>query len=219
MAKIFPMHTGRSPCCLTTLGHAHQGQTWWRRCHSMLFGLPLAVSAFNCLPFLLQAVTRRCLAILWCFYFDDATAQDFDFATAHSQAFAETKRQTSSPQVDFLGIVHDLQDSLSKGNIPLWIRPRLIDKIHDLMDTAETYNSLPLGLSCKLFGCLGFLDQGAFGKVARVQYSGDKPYPLGSGPASGLRHGKICVGSPIPPSGLGLSVFSALRVRSLTSGF
>ena len=119
---------------------------------------PSAVSAFNRLPFLLQAAARRCLAILCSFYFDDATAQDFDFCAADSQsmleecvsllgyAFAEAKRQTPSSQGDFLGIVHDLKDSLRLGRIPLWIRPRLIDKICDLMDTAEpTIRSLPLG--------------------------------------------------------------------------
>ena len=188
-----PEHTW---ACLVV--YAHEGQAWWRRYHSMLFGLPLAVSAFNRLPFLLQAAVRRCLAILCSFYFDDATAQDFDFCAAESQsmleecvsllgyAFAEAKRQTPSSQGDFLGIVHDLKDSLRLGRIPLWIRPRLIDKIGDLMDTAEAYNSLPPGLASKLFGCLGFLDQGAFGKVARIglraikerQYSTDRPYLL-----------------------------------------
>ena len=190
---MLPEHTW---ACLVV--YAHEGQAWWRRYHSMLFGLPLAVSAFNRLPFLLQAAVRRCLAILCSFYFDDATAQDFDFCAVDSQsmleecvsllgyAFAEAKRQTPSSQGDFLGIVHDLQDSLLHGRIPLWIRPRLIDKICDLMDTAETYNSLPPGLASKLFGCLGFLDQGAFGKVARIglraikerQYSTERPYLL-----------------------------------------
>ena len=151
---MLPEHTW---ACLMV--YAHEGQAWWRRYHSMLFGLPLAVSAFNRLSFLLQAAVRRCLAILCSFYFDDATAQDFDFCACDSQsmleeyvsllgyAFAEAKRQAPSSQGDFLGIVHDLQDSLLHGRIPLWIRPRLIDKIWDLMDTAETYNSLPPGLA------------------------------------------------------------------------
>ena len=125
---MLPEHTW---ACLVV--YAHEGQAWWRRYHSMLFGLPLAVSAFNRLPFLLQAAVRRCLAILCSFYFDDATAQDFDFCAVDSQsmleecvslwgyAFAEAKRQTPSSQGDFLGIVHDLQDSLLHGRIPLWI--------------------------------------------------------------------------------------------------
>ena len=144
-------------------------------------GLPLAVSALNRLPFLLQAIIRRCLAILCSFYFDDATAQDFDFTASSSQsmieecvallgyAFAETKRQTPSPQGDFLGIVHDLQDSLRHSSIPLWIRPRLIDKIHDLMDTAEAYNSLPPGLaSISCLVALAFLTKVPSGKLPEL---------------------------------------------------
>ena len=58
------------------------------------------------------------------------------------------------PKRDFLGIDHDLQDCLSHGQVPSWIRPRLIDKIVDLMDTADSYNTLPPGLASKLVGCL-----------------------------------------------------------------
>ena len=58
------------------------------------------------------------------------------------------------PKRDFLGIDHDLQDCLSHGQAPSWIRPRLIDKIVDLMDTADSYKTLPPGLASKLFGCL-----------------------------------------------------------------
>ena len=177
--RKIPMLPEHSWACLVV--YAHQGQAWWRRYRSMLFGLPLAVSAFNRLPFLLQAIIRRCLAILCSFYFDDATAQDFDFTASSSQsmieesvallgyAFAETKRQTPFPQGDFLGIVHDLQDSLRHSSIPLWIRPRLIDKIHDLMDTAEAYNSLPPGLaSISCLVALAFLTKVHSGKLPEL---------------------------------------------------
>lgn len=39
----------------------------------MLFGLPLAVTAFNRLPFFLQALMRRIFVLLCSFYYDDAT--------------------------------------------------------------------------------------------------------------------------------------------------
>jgi hypothetical protein len=42
----------------------------------MLFGLPLAVTAFNRLLFFLQSMLRRILLVLCSFYFDDLTSQD-----------------------------------------------------------------------------------------------------------------------------------------------
>ena len=43
----------------------------------MLFGLPLAVSDFNRLPMLMQAVVRRLFCIVVSLYFDDITQQDW----------------------------------------------------------------------------------------------------------------------------------------------
>ena len=46
--RKIPMLPDHTWACLVV--YCFQGQTWWRRYHSMLFVLPLAVSAFNRLP-------------------------------------------------------------------------------------------------------------------------------------------------------------------------
>lgn len=111
----------------------------------MLFGLPLAVTAFNRLPFLLQALLRRCFALLCSFYYDDATIQDWESTATRSQELvaqvmrllgypcAEAKRQGPSVSGDFLGLVHDFSAILTEQRIQVWIRERLQVKIQDFI--------------------------------------------------------------------------------------
>lgn len=66
---------------------------------------------------------------------------------------------------DFLGLVHDLRDAFSPGLpglIRLLVRDWLGAKIRDMISSARSS-----GQAAKLFGCLGFLDQGVFGCLAR----------------------------------------------------
>ena len=51
--------------------------------------------------------------------------------------------------------------------VRFWPRDRLITKVTDIMDEATQTKRLPPGLAAKLFGCLGFLNTGCFGKVGR----------------------------------------------------
>ena len=74
--------------------------------------------------------------------------------------FASDKRQTPAASGDFLGLLHDLSAVRASGIIKVWVRQR-----H--MDTAQASGSLCPGQASKLFGCLTFLDQGAFERVAR----------------------------------------------------
>lgn len=146
----------------------------------MLFGLPLAVTAFNRLPFLLQALLRRCFALLCSFYYDDATIQDWESTATRSQElvaqvmrllgypFAEAKRQGPSVSGDFLGLVHDFSAILTEQRIQVWIRERLQVKIQDFIRTAILSNQLHPGTAAKLYGCVTFLDQAVFGKIARA---------------------------------------------------
>ena len=55
----------------------------------------------------------------------------------------------------------------STALIKVWVRQCLVDKIHDIMSAARTTGSFRPEQPSKLFGCLTFLDQGAFGRVAR----------------------------------------------------
>ena len=48
-----------------------------------------------------------------------------------------------------------------------WVRDRLLTKVTDIMEEAIQTRRLPPGLAAKLFGCLGFLTTGCFGKLGR----------------------------------------------------
>ena len=122
---------------------------------------------------------RRVLLALCSFYFDDLTTQDWSTCASHSQAcvqqlcailgypFAVEKQQTPSTTNDFLGLVHDLSNLRRDGLVRLWVRDRLLTKVEAMMSHAETSQILSPGQASKLFGCLTFLDQGAFAHVAR----------------------------------------------------
>ena len=191
--RKIPMLPDHSWACVVAYFDPEKGCPRFRRYRGMLFGLPLAVSAFNRLPMLMQAVVRRLFFIMVSLYFDDLTQQDWSALAARSQdivgrvfelcgyPFASDKRQTPDESGDFLGLLHDLSAVRTTGLIKVWVRQRLVDKIHDLMDTAQSSGSLRPGQASKLFGCLTFLDQGAFGRVARSGLNAikDRQYTLG----------------------------------------
>ena len=120
------------------------------------------------------------LGLMASFYYDNSTLQDWEPTAVHAQhvmgqalehlgfPFAADKRQAPSFQGDFLGMIHDLSTAHSVGRIQLWIRSRLQDKIQDFIRTARRDRLLHPGTAAKLFGCVTFLDQAAFGKVARA---------------------------------------------------
>lgn len=173
---MWPPH---SRACLVTYWDSEAQAVRIRQYHSMLFGLPLAVTAFNRLPFLLQAIVRRVCRQLCSFYYDDATQQDWTSTSEASQfnleciaelvgyPFATEKRQLPQSTGDFLGLVHDLSQALQHDVIHLWIRDRLNTKIHEFLDTAMSTEQFHPGSASKLFGCVTFLDQAVFSRVAR----------------------------------------------------
>ena len=192
--RKIPMDPDHSWACIVTTFDPVSSQPVFRRYHGMLFGLPLAVSAFNRLPFFFQSVLHRLLATLCAFYFDDLTCQDWTSTCQFTQEavrsvcsllgypFATEKQQAPGLQNDFLGLVHDFRAVRSEGLIHLWLRPRLLDKIQDLIDQARISSQLLPGQASKLFGCMTCLDQGTIGHVSRAglnaikdrQYSADK---------------------------------------------
>ena len=117
-----------------------------------------------------------CLASM---YFDDLTVQDLGgmkgsaqqfitcLATEMGSPFQPEKHQTMQSQSDFLGLVHDVGQCHHGHPVRFWPRDRLITKVTDLMDEATQTQRLPPGLAAKLFGCLGFLNTGCFGKLGR----------------------------------------------------
>jgi hypothetical protein len=144
----------------------------------MLFGLSLAVTGFNRFPVFLQAVVRRFTGVLVSMYFDDATIQDFQSARGSGQMalvsiaealgapLAADKRQQPSSQGSFLGLDHDLAQGFQY--ITFWPRLRLIQKVQGYLEQILQERKLLPGLAAKLYGCLNFLDHGAFGKIARA---------------------------------------------------
>eukprot|EP00438_Fugacium_kawagutii_P015959 Skav227096 [mRNA] locus=scaffold199:6515:11398:+ [translate_table: standard] len=192
--RKIPMDPSHTWSCVVAYRRPGSSHVCLRRYYSMLFGLPLAVTAFNRLAFFLQACVRRVGLALSSFYFDDMSAQDWSSSSAACQTnvqqicqevgfpFALEKQQLPSPVSDFLGLNHDLSSIRSKGVIQLWPRDRLLDKISGLIAEAKARQQLTPGEASKLYGCLTFMDQGAFGRVARAglndlkdrQYSSSK---------------------------------------------
>ncbi|CAJ1332187.1 unnamed protein product, partial [Effrenium voratum] len=166
--RKIPMQPEHSWACLVTYFDPCVQEVRFRRYHGMLFGLPLAVSGFNRLPFFLQALCRRLLRCLVTMYYDDLTFQDWNSTARASQLlieelarligfpFSEEKRQAPCAEGDFLGLIHDLRQASPEGAVRLWIRERLDNKIRDVILTARQASRLTGGQAAKLFGCLAF---------------------------------------------------------------
>ena len=150
--KTCPMHTGMFP---------------WSRSTPTLPSSPTTT------------ISRRMGFCLASMYFDDLTVQDLgslkgsaqqfitSLATELGSPFQPEKHQITQSQSDFLGLVHDVSNCHQGQPVRFWLRDRLITKVTDLMDEATQTNRLPPGLAAKLFGCLGFLNTGCFGKLGR----------------------------------------------------
>eukprot|EP00435_Cladocopium_sp_Y103_P041162 s279_g11.t1 len=114
--RKIPMKPSHTWACVVASLSPSDDRVHLRRYFGMLFGLPLAVTAFNRLPFLLQSILRRVLLVLCSFYFDDLTSQDWSSCAAHSQScvqrlcqilgypFATEKQQSPSSSNDFLDL-------------------------------------------------------------------------------------------------------------------
>lgn len=82
--------------------------------------------------------------------------------------FATATRQGPSVSGDFLGLVDDFNPILDEQRIHVWVRERLQVKIQDLILIAKLANQLRPATAAKLYGCVTFLDQAVFGKIARA---------------------------------------------------
>ena len=157
----------------------HVGAPRFRRYYGSLFGLPNAVCSFNRFPRFFQAACRRLACCMTSMYFDDLAIHDFGIMGGAGQAFVnelarclgspfqEEKHQSLAAQSDFLGLIHDVTACHQGAPVKFWARDRLLTKVTDIMDAAAQTGRLPPGLAAKLFGCLGFLTTGCFGKLGR----------------------------------------------------
>ena len=64
-------------------------------------------------------------------------------------------------------LIHDVAACHRGDPVKFWVRDRLLTKVTDIMEEATQTRRLPPGLAAKLFGCLGFLTTGCFGKLGR----------------------------------------------------
>ena len=63
--------------------------------------------------------------------------------------------------------MHDFIE-LQQGSSRIWERERQIQKIEDVIQEAVATDTLKTGQASKLLGCVTFLDQGVFRRVART---------------------------------------------------
>ena len=174
-----PMNPEQSNMAIVAYYDHHVEAPRFRRYYGSLFGLPNAVCSFNRFPRFFQAACRRLAYCVTSMYFDDLTIQDFGIMGGTGQAFVnelarclgypfqEEKHQSLAAQSDFLGLIHDVAECHRGAPVKFWARDRLVTKVTDIMDEAAQTSRLPPGLAAKLFGCLGFLTTGCFGKLGR----------------------------------------------------
>ena len=132
-----PMKPEQSNMAIVAYYDHHVGAPRFRRYYGSLFGLPNAVCSFNRFPRFFQAACRRLAYCTTSMYFDDLTIQDLGIMGGTGQAF-----------------VNKLARCLGS--------PFQEEKHQSL-----AAQSNPPGLAAKLFGCLGFLTTGCFGKLGR----------------------------------------------------
>ena len=177
--RLTPMDPDDAEACVVTYWHAQRQEPVFQIYSGMLFGLPLAVTAFNRYPKFCEAVVRRYLAVMYTMYFDDATLQDWASLGGSGQRavrqlmkilgtpFAEAKQQDLSTNVTFLGLDHDTSQALSCGKVHFWVRQQLEDKLMGMITEARVSEKFGSGAAAKLFGTANFFEGGSFGKIGR----------------------------------------------------
>ena len=177
--RYVPMKPTHSNMAVVAYYDHHVGGPRFRQYYGSLFGLPNAVCSFNRFPRFFQAACRRLAYCVTSMYFDDLTIQDLGIMGGTGQAFVNElarclgspfqteKHQSLAAQSDFLGLIHDVAACHQGAPVKFWVRDRLLTKVTDIMEEAIQTRRLPPGLAAKLFGCLGFLTAGCFGKLGR----------------------------------------------------
>ena len=171
-----PISHEESLGCVVAFWHEQWQQPAFQLYHSLLFGLPLAVTSFNRYSRLAEALGRRLCLCLTSLYFDDANIVDWKSSKGFGQAafnqlnvligtpFAEEKRQAMTASGIFLGLHHDLR-TVSDGFVRFWPRDRLIAKMEAFLSDALSSSTLASGTASKIYGMVAFLEQGLYWRV------------------------------------------------------
>ena len=166
--------------------------------YGQVFGRAAAVINFHRIQRLLVAVIRRWLLVLVSMYYDDVTLQDLAAARGRGQRYvralfrmaglplAEPKQVDLNMQSDFLGLTHDMEDSLRTGEVNFQPRVGLLVKAKALIEARLQEGSCTPAQASKIRGVLGFLFTGMYGRVGRGgqqpllqrQYSDVPPWTL-----------------------------------------
>ena len=72
--------------------------------------------------------------------------------------FADSKHQQMGPSADFLGLDHEIGQTIVRGALHFWVGPRPIEKMQDVINEALANPRLLPGVASKLFGGLSFLN-------------------------------------------------------------
>ena len=178
--RYVPMRPADSWMAVVAYWDGKVGGPRFRRYYGQLFGLCLAVTAFNRWPRFFQALARRLGGLMTSLYFDDASILDWKsgkgvaqasllrFAEAVGSPFAPEKHQAMGQEGDFLGLWHDFSNTHYTGTVQFWVRERLQTKVNDFIKEALHDGRLASGTASKLFGCLTFLTTGCYGKLGRA---------------------------------------------------
>ena len=171
-----PISEAESLCCVVCFWRTTWSSPAFQVYHSLLFGLPLAVTSFNRYSRLVEALGRRLLGCLTRLYFDDANIIDWSTTKGHGQhcfeqlnallgtPFAAEKRQAMSQEGLFLGLHHNLQH-VKRGLVTFWPRERLIEKMQTFVLDALASSQLTSGTASKIYGMMNFLEQGIYGRI------------------------------------------------------
>ena len=175
--RYVPMRPADSWMAIVAYWDGGAGGPRLRRYYGQLFGLPLAVTAFNRWPRFFQALARRLGGLMTSLYFDDASIMDWQSgkgAKAVGSPFAPEQRQTMSQEGDFLGLWHDFTMTHHTGQVQFWVRDRLQTKVTDFIHEALCSKRIT---ASKLFGCLTFLTTGCYGKLHWLTGQWKAPLP------------------------------------------
>ena len=176
-----------------------EGSCWlFQEMFGQVFGRAAAVINFHRVQRLLVGMVRRWLLMLCSMYYDDVSLQDLAAARGRGQRYIRalfrlvglplqaSKQVDLNDTADFLGMTHEVADSLQTNRVLFTPRAQLLAKAIGLIQQRLQEDSCTPAQVSKIRGVLGFLFTGVYGRVGRGgqqpllqrQYSDTPPWNL-----------------------------------------
>ena len=155
------------------------GECRFQEVYGQVFGKAGAVVNFHRPQRLLVACARRWLMLMFSMYYDDGSLTDVGRARGRGQRalramfrlaglpFAEAKQVDLNEEADFLGLVHRVDRACLEREIFFTPRPKLVEKAAKIIGDSLGQDSCTPASASKLRGILGFLFNGAYGRIGR----------------------------------------------------